>query len=616
MKFVKRICGIVIVIQMILCCLVINALADTTSETVTAEESGLYVTLSTDKDNYEKTDDVYATITLRSLDNSVMRNIVIRNVTSEDFPLNIQQIGQMEEDAADYDDDSGEARMTEIPIKSLKRNNAVSSSTVATKTEMSNTVTQALEDDINTDESQNMLNVWNILLIGLLSVIGIVSLLICIILMVRRKNIKRIVWIILCVFISSILLNNIDVYAASVKAEHKTLDISKRIQVENQTYELSYKISWDNVIREDESTTEEIIEETQTEPETEKIETTVVTTQETTTVETAAETTTVITATETEPPTTTTAEPTTTTLTQDDTTMQPVTESTVEITEETSTTQTQSETSTPTESDAPPETETSASKQNVVLGTFTTSLADATENKRHNIAVAAQKINGHTYAPGETISALALMSPVTEAGGYAMGLAYIDGKVADSMGGGICQVSTTLYNAGLLAELQIGARRNHSMTVSYVPYAQDATVFADSNLDFTMVNNKNYPITLEACTDGSQLTITIYGVEERPANRTIKYVSETISEEYPPMPNCSTVVDPSMEPGQYEVVQIVYPKVVANLWKEVYIDGVMTERTLVNTSAYRASNGTMKVGPNTELTYDERGHVVAVNVTE
>ena len=251
---------------------------------------------------------------------------------------------------------------------------------------------------------------------------------------------------------------------------------------------------------------------------------------------------------------------------------------------------------------------------NHVLGTYTTNFSEAEDNKKINIGVAAKKINGHYYQNGETISALALMSPVSAAGGYAVGQAFSQGNIVDSIGGGICQVSTTMYNAGLLAELQIGTRRNHSMTVNYVDYARDATVFAESNLDFTMINNTGSAIYLEAYTSGDTLTITIYGRETRPANRSIKYVSETISKEFLPSPNYDIIEDNSLKQGEYKIVQIVYPKVVAKLWKEVYVDGVMTERDLVNTSNYNAARGKFRVGPNTQLTVDASGKVVAVDV--
>ena len=106
---------------------------------------------------------------------------------------------------------------------------------------------------------------------------------------------------------------------------------------------------------------------------------------------------------------------------------------------------------------------------------------------------------------------------VTEENGYQMGLGYELGKVVPSMGGGICQTTTTLYNAVIRAELTVVSRKSHSMIVSYVEPALDATVDYKSGLDFTFTNTLNYPIYIESYVDGDSVTVNIWGVEERAA---------------------------------------------------------------------------------------------------
>lgn len=98
------------------------------------------------------------------------------------------------------------------------------------------------------------------------------------------------------------------------------------------------------------------------------------------------------------------------------------------------------------------------------------------------------------------------------------------GQVEDSVGGGVCQVSTTLYNALLEAELQIDVRYPHSMEVSYVKPSKDAAI-ATGSKDLVFTNNKEYPIYIEGTTNGYEVSFTIYGKEDRPSNRKVEYIS-------------------------------------------------------------------------------------------
>ena len=102
------------------------------------------------------------------------------------------------------------------------------------------------------------------------------------------------------------------------------------------------------------------------------------------------------------------------------------------------------------------------------------------------------------------------------------------GKVVQSSGGGICQVSTTLYNAVILAELEVTQRQPHSMLVDYVKPSMDAAIAGDYK-DLKFKNNTETPIYIEGYISGGNLTFTIYGKETRNANRSIEFVSETLS---------------------------------------------------------------------------------------
>lgn len=169
-----------------------------------------------------------------------------------------------------------------------------------------------------------------------------------------------------------------------------------------------------------------------------------------------------------------------------------------------------------------------------VLGTFTTSYKTSRAARSANVENGCQLINGITLYPGEEFSTYQTVAPFSEANGYYMAGSYVSGKVVDSLGGGICQVSTTLYNAVLKAELDVTERYNHSMIVSYVDPSADAAIAESSGKDFKFVNNQEYPIYIEGVTQDKKITFTIYGKETRSENRVVTYESEVLEVINPP----------------------------------------------------------------------------------
>lgn len=227
-----------------------------------------------------------------------------------------------------------------------------------------------------------------------------------------------------------------------------------------------------------------------------------------------------------------------------------------------------------------------------VLGTFTTSYSTSNSNRSKNVANGTRLINGIVLYPGETFSAYEVVNPFTEANGYEMAGSYLNGKVVDSLGGGICQVSTTLYNAVLRAELEIVERSNHSMIVTYVDPAADAAI-AGTYKDFKFTNNTDAPIYIEGTTSSDKkVTFTIYGEETRPANREVKFKSVTLSTTDPGQ---LIVADASQGIGFYHK-EGAHWGIVAELYKHVYEDGVEVSKELVNKSSYKASPRTITVG--------------------
>ncbi len=229
-----------------------------------------------------------------------------------------------------------------------------------------------------------------------------------------------------------------------------------------------------------------------------------------------------------------------------------------------------------------------------VLGTFTTSFKTSGSSRSANVRNGAELINGTTLYPGDEFSTYEAVSPFSHANGYYMAGSYLNGQVVDSLGGGICQVSTTLYNAVLLSELEVTERHNHSMIVTYVDPSADAAIAESSGKDFKFVNNTEAPIYIEGTTtDDKQISFTIYGVETRQSNRQVSYESEVISKTYPDSEVIYT--DASLPVGSISV-QSAHIGYRANLWKVVTENGVEVSREQINSSSYQVTPRTATVG--------------------
>lgn len=149
------------------------------------------------------------------------------------------------------------------------------------------------------------------------------------------------------------------------------------------------------------------------------------------------------------------------------------------------------------------------------LASYTTSYADSDSNRANNVALGAKLLNGTIVMPGETFSFNNVMGDCgLSSRGFKPAATFKAGKVVLEVGGGICQVSSTLYVSALYANLGIVSRSNHALPVGYVPVSLDATIYYPY-LDFKFKNTRNYPIKIVATTSASRkLTIAIYGTKE------------------------------------------------------------------------------------------------------
>ncbi len=227
-----------------------------------------------------------------------------------------------------------------------------------------------------------------------------------------------------------------------------------------------------------------------------------------------------------------------------------------------------------------------------LLGSFTTSFSTSSSNRCMNVNSGAEHINGTVLYPGESFSTYECVSPFTSENGYAMAGSYLNGEVVDSMGGGICQVSTTLYNAVLRAELEVTERSPHSMTVHYVELSEDAAI-AGTYKDFKFVNSLSYPIYIEGyTTPDKKITFNIYGKETRDSNRTISFESVKVSD----VGGGTVLTENGGLPLGYKSASKGQQGYVAELYKVVTVNGVETERIKVNKSSYKGSNRVVTYG--------------------
>ena len=228
-----------------------------------------------------------------------------------------------------------------------------------------------------------------------------------------------------------------------------------------------------------------------------------------------------------------------------------------------------------------------------VLGTFTTSFSTSGPDRSANVSNGCKLINGTTLYPGEVFSTYEKVSPFSEENGYHMAGSYLNGQVVDSLGGGICQVSTTLYNAVLKAELQVEERHNHSMIVSYVDPSMDAAIAESSGKDFRFSNSTDYPVYIEGIINGKSITFTVYGVETRDAGHKVTYQSEVLETI---RPESESIIQTTSQPVGYVDVQSAHVGYKARLWKIVTENGVEVSREQVNSSNYKMVPRTATVG--------------------
>lgn len=243
--------------------------------------------------------------------------------------------------------------------------------------------------------------------------------------------------------------------------------------------------------------------------------------------------------------------------------------------------------------DLPAVTKEDNEKSTSLIGTYYTTFSSGYTNRNINLKVGCDYINGTVIQPGEEFSMSKGLKDQTYANGYRNAAVYVNGKVEEGMGGGVCQISTTVYNAVIRAELKVTERKNHSLPVSYVPLGMDAAI-ADGWKDFKFVNDTDYPVYLEAYIDGNKLISNIYGYEIHDAGRQVEF--ETVYINSIPKPAEKVTEDPELPEGTREVTYNGSVGHVVQTYKKVFENGKLISRDFFNESRYRSVADEVTIG--------------------
>ncbi len=226
-----------------------------------------------------------------------------------------------------------------------------------------------------------------------------------------------------------------------------------------------------------------------------------------------------------------------------------------------------------------------------VISTFTTKYDASATNRSTNISLVASTINGKVLLPGETFSFNTIVGNTTKEKGYKLATSYINGKMAQDYGGGVCQVNTTLYNAVLRANLEVLERRNHSYIVSYVDIGTDATI-AYPTTDFKFKNNRNYAVKIVASAKNGILKIDILGVKEETEYEVL--IESEITQVIPY--TTKTIKNNQLPQGTQKVIVKGVNGYKSKTYKILKLNGAIISRTVISEDTYKPMTREVEIG--------------------
>ena len=227
---------------------------------------------------------------------------------------------------------------------------------------------------------------------------------------------------------------------------------------------------------------------------------------------------------------------------------------------------------------------------NTLLSAYRTEFQRDNISRAYNIGVAASALDGLLVPPGKIISFNEIVGPRSTEAGYKDAGVIVNNELVQGPGGGVCQVSTTLYNCVLLAGLEVVERSNHSLPVSYVPIGRDATVVYEA-IDFKFRNNTQNYIYIKAITQDSSLTIKIFGNNQYKRDVELQtWITETIE------PETVYETDANLEKGQETVKQAGSKGYYAEGSRVIYNKGLVEAKKPLPQSKYKKVDKIISVG--------------------
>jgi vancomycin resistance protein YoaR len=225
-----------------------------------------------------------------------------------------------------------------------------------------------------------------------------------------------------------------------------------------------------------------------------------------------------------------------------------------------------------------------------VVASFTTPFQASNRNRSTNLKVAASNFSGQVLMPGDTISFNKTVGERTISTGFREAIIYSEGRHEPGVGGGICQVSSTLYNAWLFANLKIAERHNHMMSVPYVPYGRDATVYWGSK-DLVLENSSDSPVAIHAEYLPGKLTFRVLG------KKTPGVSVKVVTANHASGPGrVQTVRDPNLPAGKSRVTERGSGSHSCVTYRYVYQDGTLVNKEFLNRSSYSGGVTVVSVG--------------------
>lgn len=226
-----------------------------------------------------------------------------------------------------------------------------------------------------------------------------------------------------------------------------------------------------------------------------------------------------------------------------------------------------------------------------LLATFSTKYQASNVNRTTNLKIAVNKINGTVLLPNQEFSYNKALGERTAQAGYKNAAVFSNGQVVDGIGGGICQISSTLYDAVVMANLKVTVRRNHQFVTSYVPAGKDATVVWGSQ-DFKFVNSRKNAIRIVATINGGVATVQIWGVKEE-----TEYDISIETKKVATIPYTTQYIqDASLPVGQQKVVQKGSNGRKVEAYKVMRLNGQVVSTTLLSKDTYNAMKQIVHVG--------------------